>query len=107
MQAFGYHDPTSTARATGTAKEKPDGKYLAGGQSLIATMKLGLATPSDLIDLAKVPDLRGIKVEGNAVTIGAPAAVINAICDAVGAKDVEMPATPERVWRALNANART
>ena len=73
MQAFGYHDPTSLARATGTAKEKTDGKYLAGGQSLIATMKLGLAAPSDLIDLAKVPDLRGIKVEGNAVTIGAMA----------------------------------
>ncbi len=73
MQSFGYHDPATVARATGTAKEKPDGKYLAGGQSLLATMKLGLATPSDLIDLANVPDLRGIKVDGNAVTIGAMA----------------------------------
>jgi len=73
MQSFGYHDPSTVARATGTAKEMADGKYLAGGQSLLATMKLGLATPSDLIDLAYVPDLRGIKVEGNAVTIGAMA----------------------------------
>jgi carbon-monoxide dehydrogenase medium subunit len=73
MQSFGYHDPATLARATGTAKDKPDGKYLAGGQSLLATMKLGLATPTDLIDLAHVPDLRGIKVEGNAVTIGAMA----------------------------------
>ncbi len=73
MQSFGYHDPATVERATGTAKDKPDGKYLAGGQSLLATMKLGLAAPSDLIDLAQVPDLRGIKVEGNAVTIGAMA----------------------------------
>jgi carbon-monoxide dehydrogenase large subunit len=27
--------------------------------------------------------------------------VINAICDAIGVKDIEMPATPERVWRAM------
>jgi len=73
MQSFGYHDPATLARASGTAKDKPDGKYLAGGQSLLATMKLGLATPTDLIDLAHVPDLRGIKLEGNAVTIGAMA----------------------------------
>lgn len=73
MQSFGYHDPATVARATGTAKEKSDGKYLAGGQSLLATMKLGLATPTDLIDLAHVPDLRGIKADGNAVTVGAMA----------------------------------
>src|SRR5215470_13811951 len=45
----------------------------------------------------------GVKGCGEAGTIGAPAAVINAICDATGAKDVEMPATPERVWRALQS----
>ena len=36
---------------------------------------------------------------GEAGAIGAPAAVINALCDALGVKDIEMPATPERVWR--------
>jgi carbon-monoxide dehydrogenase large subunit len=46
----------------------------------------------------------GVKGCGEAGTIGAPAAVINAICDAVGAKDIEMPATSERVWRAIRAN---
>jgi len=73
MQAFDYQDPPTVARATGAAKEKTDGKYLAGGQSLLATMKLGLASPTDLIDLANVPDLRGIKADGSAVTIGAMA----------------------------------
>jgi carbon-monoxide dehydrogenase large subunit len=45
----------------------------------------------------------GVKGCGEAGAIGAPPAVINAICDAIGAKDVEMPATSERVWRALRA----
>jgi carbon-monoxide dehydrogenase large subunit len=43
----------------------------------------------------------GVKGCGEAGAIGAPAAVINAICDATGAKDIEMPATSERVWRAV------
>ena len=73
MQRFGYYDPTSAQKAVGIAADKPEAKYLAGGQSLLATMKLRLAAPSDLIDLAKIPDLRGIKVESAAVTIGAMA----------------------------------
>ncbi len=75
MQAFGYYDPTSVAKATGIAADKSEGRYLAGGQSLLAAMKLGLSAPSDLIDLGHIPDLRGIKVEGDgaALTIGAMA----------------------------------
>ncbi|HZZ91078.1 MAG TPA: xanthine dehydrogenase family protein molybdopterin-binding subunit [Usitatibacter sp.] len=45
----------------------------------------------------------GVKGCGEAGAIGAPPAVINAICDATGAKEIGMPATPERVWRALRA----
>ena len=45
----------------------------------------------------------GVKGCGEAGAIGAPAAVINAICDAVGVKDIEMPATSERVWRAMKS----
>jgi len=45
----------------------------------------------------------GVKGCGEAGAIGAPAAVINAICDAVGVKDIEMPATSERVWRAIQS----
>src|SRR4029453_4719870 len=43
----------------------------------------------------------GVKGCGEAGAIGAPAAVMNAVCDAVGVKDIEMPATSERVWRAI------
>ncbi|MEM6762080.1 MAG: xanthine dehydrogenase family protein molybdopterin-binding subunit [Pseudomonadota bacterium] len=45
----------------------------------------------------------GVKGCGEAGAIGAPAAVINAITDAIGSEDVTMPATPEKVWRAINA----
>jgi carbon-monoxide dehydrogenase large subunit len=45
----------------------------------------------------------GAKGCGEAGAIGAPAAVINAVTDALGVRDIEMPATPERVWRAAQA----
>ena len=69
METFVYEKPASLQQAT--AAKRGDAKYLAGGQSLLAAMKLGLAAPEALVDLAGVADLRGIKVEGNAVTIGA------------------------------------
>ena len=73
MQAFGYYDPTSVTKAAAILDDKPAARYLAGGQSLIATMKLGLDAPSDLVDLRRIPDLRGIRVEdgGSAVSVGA------------------------------------
>jgi carbon-monoxide dehydrogenase medium subunit len=73
MHAFGYYDPTSVTKAAAILDDKPEARYLAGGQSLVATMKLGLAAPSDLVDLRQIPDLRGIRVEagGSVVSVGA------------------------------------
>ena len=73
MQTFGYSDPTTVAKATGAAAANAESRYLAGGQSLLAAMKLGLSAPGELIDLSRVAELRGIKVEGNgaAIAIGA------------------------------------
>jgi carbon-monoxide dehydrogenase large subunit len=45
----------------------------------------------------------GVKGCGEAGAIGSPAAIMNAVTDAVGRNDVSMPATSEKVWRALNA----
>jgi aerobic carbon-monoxide dehydrogenase medium subunit len=73
MQPFGYYDPTSVSKAAGIISDKPEAKYLAGGQTLLATMKLRLAAPTDLVDLAQIPELRGIRVEGGAIVIGAMA----------------------------------
>jgi carbon-monoxide dehydrogenase large subunit len=47
----------------------------------------------------------GVKGCGEAGAIAAPAAVVNAITDALGVKEFDMPATPEKVWRAMKANA--
>jgi carbon-monoxide dehydrogenase large subunit len=45
----------------------------------------------------------GMKGCGEAGAIGSPPALINAITDAIGNNDLSMPATPQRVWQALNA----
>jgi carbon-monoxide dehydrogenase medium subunit len=51
--------------------KNPEAKLLAGGQTLIASMKLRLAAPSDLVDLGDLAELRGIKADAGTVTIGA------------------------------------
>src|SRR5882672_5040040 len=71
MRAFEYHRPSSSKDALGLAAQKSEGKYLAGGQSLVQAMKLRLSAPSDLIDLGTIKELAGIKVSGNSVEIGA------------------------------------
>lgn len=53
------------------AKHGEEGKLLAGGHSLIPAMKLRLQSPQTLIDLATVPGLRGVRVDGNNLVIGA------------------------------------
>jgi aerobic carbon-monoxide dehydrogenase medium subunit len=52
-------------------KHGEDAKLLAGGHSLIPAMKLRLASPRYLIDLGTVPGLRGVRVDGDALAIGA------------------------------------
>ena len=70
MQAFSYQNPS--ALATAALASKTDGvKLLAGGQSLLAAMKMGLSAPETLVDLAGVAELRGITVSGGTVKIGA------------------------------------
>jgi len=71
MHSFQYHRPSSTKDALGLAQQKSEGRYLAGGQSLVQAMKLRLTSPSDLIDLGTIKELSGIKVSGSAVEIGA------------------------------------
>ncbi|HLJ19200.1 MAG TPA: xanthine dehydrogenase family protein subunit M [Stellaceae bacterium] len=71
MYNFNYHRPSSLADAAKTLQGAAEGKLVAGGMTLIPTLKQRLAKPSDLIDLAKIPDLKGIKKDGNSVVIGA------------------------------------
>jgi carbon-monoxide dehydrogenase medium subunit len=71
MHAFEYHRPSSTKDAAALAAKKSDGKFLAGGQSLVQAMKLRLSSPTDLIDLGTLKELSGIKVSGGSVEVGA------------------------------------
>jgi carbon-monoxide dehydrogenase medium subunit len=70
--AFNYHRPASVAEAVGLlATLGDDGRALAGGHSLIPMMKLRLATPANLVDLAGIADLKGVRSEGGDIVIGA------------------------------------
>ena len=70
--AFAYHRPSSVKEAVGLlAQFGDDGRALAGGHSLIPMMKLRLATPANLVDLGGIADLKGVRVEGNDIVIGA------------------------------------
>ncbi len=71
MLDFGFHKPTSLAAAAEVLKKRQAAKMLAGGQSLIPVMKLGLAQPSDLVSLAGVKELGGIRAEGKELVVGA------------------------------------
>ena len=70
MYSFDMHKATSVANAAALLAQS-GGKALAGGQSLIAAMKLRLAQPGALVDLSGVPEMKGIRKEGEAIFIGA------------------------------------
>lgn len=67
---FEYHRPGSVDEAVALLIADPDAKILAGGHSLVPAMKLRLASPSALVDLAGVDGLTGIEVNGK-ITVGA------------------------------------
>jgi aerobic carbon-monoxide dehydrogenase medium subunit len=71
MYDFNYHKATSVADAAARIAAAADGKLIAGGQTLIAAMKLRLAAPSDLIDLRGIAELAGIRTESGQLVIGA------------------------------------
>lgn len=70
--AFDYHPATSVDEAIALLKQYgDDAKLLAGGHSLLPTMKLRLSQPAHLIDLGKISGLSYIRDEGDAVAVGA------------------------------------
>jgi carbon-monoxide dehydrogenase medium subunit len=69
MKTFSYHSPKDVKEASKLASSSS--AFLAGGMTSIPSMKLGMATYKDVIDLKKIKKLSGIKVSSKAVTIGA------------------------------------
>lgn len=70
MYAFDYHKPASLQEAADLMASADDGAYLAGGMTLIPTLKQRLAAPSDVVDLAGIDGLAGVTVEGDVVRVG-------------------------------------
>jgi carbon-monoxide dehydrogenase medium subunit len=70
MYAIEYRKPKTLAEAS-QALAQSGGKALAGGQSLVAAMKLRLAQPGTVVDLGGLAELKGIRKEGDRLVIGA------------------------------------
>ncbi|MFZ5609337.1 MAG: xanthine dehydrogenase family protein molybdopterin-binding subunit [Pseudomonadota bacterium] len=86
----------------------PESGQLVSGSYMDYAMPRADDVPSFTVDMTQTPCTHnplGVKGCGEAGAIGAPAAVINAVTDALGCKDIAMPATPQRLWRALREKA--
>jgi carbon-monoxide dehydrogenase large subunit len=86
----------------------PDSGQLLTGSYMDYAMPRADDLPSFQVDTCVTPCTHnplGVKGCGEAGAIGSPAAFMNALTDALGVKDVPMPATPERVWKAMQAGA--
>ena len=89
-----------------TVYDSDSGQLLSG-----SFMDYGLPRADDVPEFVSLltgrPSLNnplGMKGAGEAGTIGAPAAVVNAVVDALGGRDFEMPATPERIWLVMRGD---
>jgi aerobic carbon-monoxide dehydrogenase medium subunit len=71
MYNFTFHRPETLRQAVNLLTKNEDAKLLAGGHTLLPTMKLRLAGPPQLIDLSRVEGLSGISLAGRSITIGA------------------------------------
>ena len=71
MYKFKYHKPTSLEESINLFKEKEFPKYLSGGMTLIPSMKQLLSSPTDLIDIQDIKELKGIYESENKIIIGA------------------------------------
>ena len=70
MYAVNYHRASSVAEAA-KLLQNGDAKLLSGGMTLIPAMKTRLAAPSDLVDISRIQELRGVTGSGKTITIGA------------------------------------
>ncbi len=71
MYSFTFHRPETLRQAIALLSKNEDAKLLAGGHTLLPTMKLRLANPPQLIDLSKIEGLAGIALKGRTIEIGA------------------------------------
>jgi aerobic carbon-monoxide dehydrogenase medium subunit len=88
MYSFSYHSPDTLNKALALLETSEDAKLLAGGHTLLPTMKQRLASPANLIDLNKIPGLAGIDGDGHGLKIGALARHADVATSAVVAEAI-------------------
>ena len=89
--AFDYQAPTSVDEALRLLAEGgDDAKIIAGGQSLLPVLKLRLAAPELVIDLAKIDALKGIRDDGDAIVIGAMTPHFEVVADPLVAEHASL-----------------
>ena len=71
MPSVTYHRPASIAEAAKLFAGSDDARFLAGGQSVLPSMRLGLLAPSAFVDLGNIEELKGIRIDGKNVVVGA------------------------------------
>ena len=71
MYAFTFHRPATVRQAAGLLAKNADAKLLAGGQTLLPTMKLRLAGPPQIVDMTLIEGMSDIEQSGRTLTIGA------------------------------------
>jgi carbon-monoxide dehydrogenase medium subunit len=92
--AFDYVAPTTVDDAVRALSEAgEDAKVIAGGQSLMPVLRMRLAAPSKLVDLGRVPELRGIREDGDALVIGSMTTHYDVQHDALVREHAELLAT--------------
>lgn len=88
---FDYVAPTSLADAVAALEAAgEDAKLLAGGQSLMPVLRMRLAYPDTVIDLSRIPELRGIRVDADAVVVGSMTTHREVIADPVLAEHLPL-----------------
>ena len=71
MYAFDYRKPANVDEAVKLLADSEEAAIVAGGMTLLPTMKQRLAAPEALIDLGAIPELAGVRAEGNEIVVGA------------------------------------
>src|ERR671911_337606 len=105
---FDYYRARSVAEAHQLLSAHPGAKLLAGGHSLVPLLKLRLATASAVVDIGRIPELRGIARQGGHVPIGGNIAHADPASDlpiVLVALDARMIATGPNGERVIPADA--
>lgn len=84
MYSFGYQRPGEAQAAVAALSSNDEAKFLAGGQSLLPTMRLRLAQPSALVDVTRIASMKAVTLNGGTLTIG------GAVCHAAVAANPDV-----------------